>query len=400
MGLRILSESGGDGIKGGGANDSVHGAAVAQAKLWPQQNHLILLTIGGLFVFVFLNVAITLLLLPKLLVMFFGVRELFEPGIWLVLNTTFLAVVAAITHLIMDPFIKAIYVLRCFYGESQTTGEDLRVRMNRAAVLRRTAMQAALVCLLLNCAPTIQAAEQSAELDEAITEVLSQPGAKWKLPREIVAEENRGVIADFFAKIADAAARWIQVIFRWIGDILDWLARKFRPSDSSKPGSWGFGDPKILLYLCLAFVAVLLVIIVVRNRRTFQGRNDLVIAEPVAAMPDLRDENLAADALPEDEWLKLAEEMRASGDLRLAIRALFLAGLAELARRQVVQIAKFKSNRDYQREITRRSAAVPQRASAFSAMVGVYERVWYGLYEPSGSMFSECEENVRVLRTC
>ena len=259
------------GIKGGGANDSVHGAAVAQAKLWPQQNHLILLTIGGLFVFVFLNVAITLLLLPKLLVMFFGVRELFEPGIWLVLNTTFLAVVAAITHLIMDPFIKAIYVLRCFYGESQTTGEDLRVRMNRAAVLRRTAMQAALVCMLLNCAPTIQAAEQSAELDEAITEVLSQPDNKWKLPREIVAEENRGVIADFFAKIADAAARWLQVIFRWIGEILDWLARKFRPSDSSRPGSWGFGDPKILLYLCLAFVAVLLVIIVVRNRRTFQG---------------------------------------------------------------------------------------------------------------------------------
>ena len=117
-------------------------------------------------------------------------------------------------------------------------------------------------------------------------------------------------------------------------------------------------------------------------------------------MPDLRDENVAADALPEDEWLKLAEEMRASGDLRLAIRALFLAALSDLARRQLVQIAKFKSNRDYQREITRRSAAVPQRTSAFSAMMAVYERVWYGLYEPSGNMFSECEENVRLLRAC
>ena len=382
------------------ANQSVHAAAVAQAKLWPQQNHLVLLTISGLYLFVFLNVAIALVLVPKLLVMLFGIRELFEPGIWLMLNTTFLAVVGAITHLIMDPFIKAVYVLRCFYGESQTTGEDLRVRMNCAAALRRTAAKAALVCLLLNCVPTAHAAEESAELDQAITEVLTQPEYKWKFPREIAIEENRGLIADFFAKIADAVARWLRVVFRWIGDILDWIARKLRGSSSSEPGGWGFGDPKVLLYICLAFVAVLLVIIVVRNRQSFHRRNQVVIAESVPSIPDLRDENVAADALPEDEWLKLAEQMRASGDLRLAIRALFLAALSELARRQVVQIAKFKSNRDYQREITRRSAAVPQRTSAFSAMVGIYERVWYGLYEPSGNMFSECEENVRILRTC
>jgi hypothetical protein len=382
------------------ANQSVHSAAVAQAKLWPQQNHIILLTISGLFLFVFLNVAIALVLVPKLLVMLFGIRELFEPGIWLVLNTTFLAVVGAITHLIMDPFIKAVYVLRCFYGESQTTGEDLRVRMNRAATLRRTAAQAALVCLLLNCLPTAHAAEESAELDQAITEVLTQPEYKWKLPREIPVEENRGLIAEFFAKITDAVGRWLRVVLHWIGDILDWIGRKLRGSGPSEAGSWGFGDPKVLLYICLAFVAVLLVVIVVRNRKSFQRRKELVIAEPVPSIPDLRDENVAADALPEDEWLKLAEEMRAAGDLRLAIRALFLAALSELARRQVVQIAKFKSNRDYQREITRRSAAVPQRASAFSGMVSIYERVWYGLYEPSGSMFSECEESVRLLRTC
>jgi hypothetical protein len=392
------------GIKGAapstGTNQSVHQASVAQAKLWPQQNHLLLLTVSGLFVFVFLNVAIALVLVPKLLVMLFGVRELFEPSLWLVLNTTFLAVVGAITHLILDPFIKAIYVLRCFYGESQRTGEDLRVRMNRAATLRRIAAQAALACVLLNSVPVVHAAEEPAELDRAITEVLNQPEYKWKFPREIPVEENRGVIAEFFAKIADAAVRGVRAFLRRIGDVIDWIERKLSRSGASTGGSWGFGDPKALLYLCLAFVAVLLVVIVLRNRNRFQRQSELVIAESVTPIPDLRDENVAADALPEDEWLKLAEQMRASGDLRLAIRALFLAALSELARRQVVQIAKFKSNRDYQREITRRSAAVPQRASAFSAMVGVYERVWYGLYEPSGNMFTECEENVRVLRTC
>jgi hypothetical protein len=379
---------------------SVHTASVEQAKLWPQQNHLILLTVSGIFVFVFVNVAIALVLMPKLLVMFFGVRELFEPSIWLVLNTTFLAVTGAIAHLIVDPWIKAIYVLRCFYGDSQTTGEDLRVGMMRAASLRRAAAKTALACLLFNVAPAVHAAEESDQLDQAITEVLSQPEYQWKFPREVPAEENRGVVAEFFAKIAGAGMKGVRVFFRWIGDLLDWIARKLGGTGTSKPGSWGIGDPKVLLYLCLAFVAVLLVVIAVRNRGRFREQNGVAIAEPVVPFPDLRDENVAADALPEDEWLKLAEQMRASGDLRLAIRALFLASLSELARRQVVQIAKFKSNRDYQREIARRSAAVPLRPGAFGVIVSVYERVWYGLYEPSGEMFRTCEENARLLRTC
>ena len=47
-------------------------------------------------------------------------------GLHGVVNTTFLTTVFGLTYLLLDPLAKAVYVLRCFYGEATTTGEDLR----------------------------------------------------------------------------------------------------------------------------------------------------------------------------------------------------------------------------------------------------------------------------------
>jgi hypothetical protein len=378
----------------------VHKTAVTQAKLWPKQNHLILLIASGLWLIVFVNVAIALVLLPKILITFFGVKEIFEPSFWLVLNTTFLALVTVITHLLLDPFFKALYVLRCFYGESQTTGEDLRVRMIRAAKSHRNSVQALAACALFSFIPWAGAAEQTEELNTAINEVLNQPEYKWKLPREVATPENQGPLADFLSNIGQAINRMLRSIFNGIRAFLDWLSEKFGSNPTPGQTSWSLGDPQILLYMCLIAAAVLLIILVVRNRSRFRRQTQIVQAEAVPAIPDLRNEDVAADALPEDEWMKLAEQMRLSGELRLGIRALFLAALADLAKRQVLSIAKFKSNRDYHRELARRSAAVPQRPASFSGLIQIYERVWYGPYEASMSLFDECAEKVRLLKTC
>jgi hypothetical protein len=66
----------------------------------------------------------------------------------------------------------------------------------------------------------------------------------------------------------------------------------------------------------------------------------------------------------------------------------------------VVSLAKFKSNRDYEREVRRRSAAIPQRAEIFRTLTSIYERIWYGWHEPSENIYSECEGAVHSLKTC
>jgi hypothetical protein len=393
---------------GGDGSPSLHSNAVTQAKLWPMQNHYLLLIVFGIFLVIFIDVLILLILIPQVLITLFGVKEIFHPNLWLALNTTFLALVFVLTHLLVDPFIKAIYVLRCFYGQSQSTGEDLRVRLDqlraaRRAELPRIAAAILFVSLNLHCfgAAAPQPGATPEKLDTQIENVLRKPEYNWKLPREIAPDENRGPIAAFFDNLARLIGRAIKAFFTWVGDLIEWLRKLFQRRESSSPGSsFSFGDPQILLYIGLAAVVAFLLILLWRNRSSFRTAKQTIIAQAAPAPVDLRDEQVGADALPEDEWLKLANQLLEQGDLRLAIRALFLATLADLARREIVSLAKFKSNRDYERELKRRSAAVPDRAKFFSGLVAAYERIWYGWYEPSNELFAECESTVRFLRSC
>src|SRR5439155_10469027 len=97
---------------------------------------------------VFLDVAIGLATVPSLLKMLFGVETGFTRSRWCLLNTTFVATVGALSYLCLDPLVKAVYLLRCFYGESLHTGEDLRAELKQL-VPGAAAMVLLLVFLVL-----------------------------------------------------------------------------------------------------------------------------------------------------------------------------------------------------------------------------------------------------------
>jgi len=77
------------------------------------------------------NVAALLVLLPAVLHRLLGIETSFAVAGWRsILNTTFLATVYAISYLILDPVLKAAYVIRGFYGDSQRTGQDLLLALD------------------------------------------------------------------------------------------------------------------------------------------------------------------------------------------------------------------------------------------------------------------------------
>ena len=105
--------------------------ALRQMGLRANQNHVALITLLPLAFFAWLNLFVAMALLPELLKMLFGVETPFtQAGGWtaikMVFNSTFISVSLALAWLALDPLIKACYVLRCFYGESLSSGEDLR----------------------------------------------------------------------------------------------------------------------------------------------------------------------------------------------------------------------------------------------------------------------------------
>lgn len=105
--------------------------ALRQMGLRAHQNHAALAILAPLAFFVWLNIFVTLAMLPDLLKTLLGVESPFtQASGWIalkmVLNSTFLSVSLVLSWLALDPLIKAFYVLRCFYGEALSSGEDLR----------------------------------------------------------------------------------------------------------------------------------------------------------------------------------------------------------------------------------------------------------------------------------
>lgn len=99
--------------------------ARAQALLWMMQQHLMLLALLFFSAFVFVDIAIMLLLIPEMARIFLGVEGPYAMSGFHLFNTTFLAACAALTYVCVDPIQKAAYVLRGFYADSLRSGADL-----------------------------------------------------------------------------------------------------------------------------------------------------------------------------------------------------------------------------------------------------------------------------------
>ena len=112
----------------------------------------------------------------------------------------------------------------------------------------------------------------------------------------------------------------------------------------------------------------------------------------------MADERVSADQLPEDQWTRLARDLLGKGEFRLALRAFYLSSLAHLAACGLIALARFKSNRDYERELNRRSHALPALGSTFSENVLTFDRVWYGLHEANEEMVQQFAGNVERIR--
>lgn len=376
-------------------------SAVRQSALWPGQNHVILLALSGFGFYVFLNWIMLAIFAPQLLEMFLGIETVFTQSPLSMLNTTFFAATAALTYLSIDPLIKTCYVLRCFYGRSLRSGDDLRTDIRR---LSGRAPVLALCFLLCLAPPALRAAERppepavaGRELDRSISTVVQQDKYLWRTPRLQTDKPKEGVLSGFFKSIAKMARDAFKALKELVEKIVEALFGRDR-HPSPRAGRPGWEAPQLgLLYAILAAVACGLAVAVMR---TLRARRRLAAVEGLAAapVPDIADENTAADELPEDDWTRMGRQLLEQGELRLAIRAFYLASLAHLASRGLLTIARSKSNRDYEREIRRRGHALPQLPALFGENVGIFDRIWYGLHEVDPGLVGHFVDNLEKMK--
>ncbi len=382
-----------------------------QCLLWPGPNHTLLSLLTGAWLVASLNAAIALYTLPHLAKMLLGLESRLTLTPWALLNTTYLAVVVALGTLAVDPLVKAAYALRCLHGFARHTGDDLRARL---LTLRRLSLAAALWLTFQSVSPLTaaetagpaipQGSVETVRLDRAITETLDRPEFTWRAPRDWQLNRTDLELSWLdrqFKHLGQAMDRFV----RWLGGpvkaFVNWLEKVFSNQKGPRPPAGNFSLNvgalvEFLMWLLVVVVAGLLAWFAYRVWRPNAPVEQTLAAAPTT--PDLRAEFVAADQLPEDGWLTLANRLMDQGDLRLALRAFYLAALAHLARREFIRLAKFKSNRDYEGELRRRARARPEVAILFAGAVREFDRVWYGSHAITGEGILAFATQVEELR--
>jgi hypothetical protein len=387
--------------------------AWALAKLAPGQGHKALAALWIFGIFLWINLGVLLAAAPFMLKMFFGIETDFSRSVDAFLNTTFLTATFALTSLVVDPLWKAVFVLRCFRGGALQTGEDLGVDLKHArANLRAPALAALTFVLAFGTLTPLHADEprpaqvpaqvEFSELDQRIGKVLERREYAWRTPREEVPEEkNVGWFRAWMRGIATAIGKSLGALLGNIGRAMQQFFKKlssWAPSASGAGGWDWIGVSKALLVILCTACAALLGWALWRLFR--KPRVEVATIATARPMPDLREANVVADQLPEDGWLELAREHAARGELQLALRAAWLASLAHLGQRELLRIARHKSNRDYDRELRRRARAHVALLAAFDENLLAFERAWYGRHEVTPGDFASFTGNHERIRTC
>ncbi|MCF6312000.1 MAG: hypothetical protein L3J39_06075 [Verrucomicrobiales bacterium] len=383
-------------------------------------NHTLIAVLAVFCLFVWMSVMMAALYLPMLAKMLLGVESVFTLNpVATLMNSTFLFGTLLLVFLCVSPLTKTLYVIRCFYGQSRSSGADLLSRLaalqNEQAAERGEIagqgvgyLKVAVMALLLLGAGSAKAQEEvdevpstraavktveASDFEAAVQETLQQTHFQWRLSREQLENGDQDKSEGFVSGLLKSLVASIKEGFKSVEDLLDRLfngkSEKRSAGDFKGFGSMGEIASISLVVLLVIMLAAVITIIVRRRRQMGVVEAEAEVVEPI----DLESEQVLASQLPEDEWMKMAREKIEKGEYRLAIRALFLASLAHLGERDLLKVARFKSNRDYRGELSLKARSMPQVIEAFGENVSLFEWVWYGLHDIGGEAVERFTDN-------
>ncbi|MFP4216454.1 MAG: DUF4129 domain-containing protein [Phycisphaerae bacterium] len=352
---------------------------------------------------VLVNLAVIGQLLPLLLEGLLAVDTPLSRWAGWASSPTWLGISLVLTWLAIDMTIKAAMATHTFRDQARTSGVDLLAQVRRLAA-RSTILLAAIALLVMSSPLLAQAAGpierppsvQPTQLDGAIDQVLRQQKYNWRQQRSGSPDRTfLDAISEWIDKQIDAFWEWLESLFERDKEMTEPIQQDGRsePSGLSDTVQW-----VTIGLVAIAIGAVAWVVVKRMRDKPVQPASAGVVAV-VADEPDVSDESVTADALPEDDWLAMARRLEEEGKPRLALRALFLSDLAYLGRRDLLRPAKHKSNRDYLRELARRSLHEPTRVDAMERNTRLFERCWYGRHEATGALLAEFRQGQREVRS-
>lgn len=220
----------------------------------------------------------------------------------------------------------------------------------RAALLSELEMRLGSISAEINKATALAPAERSKDENKRqLAEILSRP--EYQRPPEPQDDQKS----------------------TWLKRFLEWLERlfpKFSPREGSTEGiSSAYGVLQWVLILAVIFVLGFVLYKLfplfgprVRGALLEENEARVILGERV-------EENRSSNDLFGE-----AEQLARAGDVRGAIRKGYIALLCELSDRDLIGLARHKTNRDYLRDVRKRRDVYER----MSGLTGEFERHWYG----------------------
>jgi hypothetical protein len=381
---------------------------------------------------IFLNVYLTIGVLPYLVKALFGVDTFLSRDFRWLISFSYLVGIALISYFALDLLSKAIQVIEVCRAEAQTTGKDLQRSLTSLTAARpggRTTFHAGSSLLLLLCligplrstraspsvplsppplsVPSVLSAATEhrrpnppillaalkkvpppaeadripdSELNDRIDRELSGSQYSWRKPQHHLVPGEENWVQHFGAWVTKSLVKLNKAINRSLEAISKWWKSLFpNPEGPTRFPSAG-GAPnwinQLLLYAIICGLIITAALIVFRILGRSKKRIMVPIGPPAVVTPNLESETIVADELPEDEWIRLARRKLEEGEPRLALRALFLAVLSLLGAQRLIIVRQSKSNSDYEAELRRRRSA--ELTELFQGNRRLFERCWYG----------------------
>ena len=201
--------------------------------------------------------------------------------------------------------------------------------------------------------------------DAAATAAATAAPGEAKTPDEIleaILDQKQYHVPEEDPKLAEAAARVRDSVRRAWTAVKDFVADLFRPRREEQ-SLWD--RVKSVLVMGLAALGVLaLIFFVVR----------LLLRAAVDTAVDPAETEMPEDPPHPAEMAAEAKALFDDGDLRGAVRALYLALLGRLHQQGVIVYDRHRTNREYLRSMR----AGAERKRAFAAVVETFDRKWYG----------------------
>ncbi|HTB93610.1 MAG TPA: DUF4129 domain-containing protein [Candidatus Sulfotelmatobacter sp.] len=413
------------------------GDCVALSSQWFGGGLLLFLMLLPLWIAVWLNGLIVALLVPQLLHSIFGLNTLLSTpmGMYaLSRSSAFWLSLFAGAWLALDPIVKCSFVVVYQHLQSRREGDDLRgllaslprERQKKAQMIAstaagsRVATRALVVLAAILVGTSSMAAARAAQAGPAQRSAETTPDtardAQIQKLRRALDEESGRAIYRWHDPEHPSPPTWfdkllvkIQQRFDRLWDAFQDFLRKLWPRGlnlspgQEKEGAWKLKDVRLWLTL-IAILTIGAGAALFWLRRRRDAATQLSIPLAIAPLPDLSDGAVASER-SEDEWFALADRLEREGDLRLALRSVYLGLLAGLAQREWLSIRRDRTNRDYLNEFTRRWRRRPQAAlerrleipEKLRGSLRQFDRVWYGSHVPTREAVAAYRQDQREL---